>query len=348
MRDHERTWRLLRPAAKDRSGRPRTGSLGAWALVFGLVIPACNETLDAGHGLLPVDERNPIVLLNDNYGENWQGEYAMVLANAGGPRLVGIIVCTSGPWPDINANITGWRNMVAAARQSNLRNIPDPTASTGAVLKRSASGAIDETSSNNSDGARLIIDKSNELGTSDLPLVIVTGGRLTDVADAYLIDHSVVDRVVIVAALGRASSDGSGTMGPPNGEMDTWADWIVTSRFRYIQVSAYYDQLSDVPASRVSALPSNQFGQWIAAKQSSIWDDQLAADQVAVMAVAIPEFATDVGRVAPVGPVATGASTGPALTESAGASGWLVRQGASAVAIDRFWSALLDPKTFGM
>ena len=34
------------------------------------------------------------------------------------------------------------------------------------------------------------------------PLVVVTGSRLTDVADAYLMDPTVADRVVVVSALG--------------------------------------------------------------------------------------------------------------------------------------------------
>ena len=350
MHDHQRQWPRTSPLGEASQPRALDTALRASVLACTLVAAACTETLDAGssrpHGPLPVDERNPIVLLNDNYSENWQGEYAMLLANGGGPPLAGIIVCTSGPWPNIDANFAGWRNMVTAARDGGLKKIPDPIKSAGAPLNRPASGVIEDTSPNGSDGALLINDLSRQLSLPYRPLVVLTGGRLTDVADAYLNEHSVVDRVVVVAALGGASSDGGGTMGPPNGEMDTWADWIVTSRFRYVQVSAYYDQLTDVPSSRVPELPANAFGQWIAAKQSSIWNDPLAADQIAVMAVAIPEFATDVLRVAPIGPVTAGASTGPTLAKVSGAPGWLVDQGASAVAIERFWQILHDPGTF--
>jgi hypothetical protein len=54
---------------------------------------ACGgQTLDAGsdtpHGLLPVDDRNPIILSNDNYDDNWQGVFAVLFANTGGR-----------PWP---------------------------------------------------------------------------------------------------------------------------------------------------------------------------------------------------------------------------------------------------------
>ena len=49
-------------------------------------------------------------------------------------------------------------------------------------------------------------------------------------------------------------------MGIPNGEMDPWADTIVAGRFRYVQVSAFYDQLTDVTGgpTRVSHLPGGR------------------------------------------------------------------------------------------
>src|SRR5678815_5209219 len=103
---------------------------------------SCAETRDLGsslpHGHLPVDERNPIVLLNDGTDDNWQGEYAVLLANSGGPPLAAIIVNTSPNVPDIGVNVAGWRKLVTAARASGMRGIPDPTTSIGAPLVRAA------------------------------------------------------------------------------------------------------------------------------------------------------------------------------------------------------------------
>ena len=36
------------------------------------------------------------------------GEYAMLLANSGGPPIAGIIASASSYWPDANANAAGW------------------------------------------------------------------------------------------------------------------------------------------------------------------------------------------------------------------------------------------------
>src|SRR4029079_17856767 len=136
---------------------------------------------------------------------------------------------------------------------------------------RPAGCPIDAPLPNRSEGARLIVDTSARLSLPYRPLVLVTGGRLTDVADPYLIDPKVTDRVVVVSSLGKTSASG-GAMAAPNGEMDPWADAIVTARFRFVQVSAFYDQLADVPTARLSELPANALGAWIAAKQPKIWD----------------------------------------------------------------------------
>jgi hypothetical protein len=326
-------------------------SLNGWLAVAGVLVAAsCDQTRDLGssvpHGKLPVDERNPIVLVNDGAFDNWQGEYAVLVANGGGPKLAGIVVGTSAPWPDIDANITGWRGLVEAARASGLRNIPDPIASIGRPLTRPADGEIDSTAPNRSEGARFIVDASAQLSLPYRPLVIATGGRLTDVADAYLVDPTVTERVVVVSSLGTTTASGA-AMAAPNGEMDPWADAIVTARFRFVQVSAFYDQLTDVPAGRLAELPANAFGEWIAAKQPKIWDLPVAADQVAVVAVGIPSFATEVKRVSPAAPVGAGATAGPDLVADPDGAAWLVTRSAGTAATDRFWQLLLDPAVYG-
>ena len=347
MNDLNREWKTptlpIESAIRSAGRAPK-----AVVILLAMAAMGCTETYSDGsnspHGLLPVDERNPIVLVNDSASENWQGEYAMLLANGGGPKLAGIIVGTSPNASVIDDNVAAWRKLVEAARASGLRNIPDPIASIGDPLVRPSSGDIDATQANHSEGANRIIEAANDFSLPYRPLVVLTGGRLTDVADAYLIDPSVTKRVVVVSSLGSLATTG-GAMGPPNGEMDPWADTIVTARFRYVQVSAFYDQLTDVPAARVSELPVNAFGKWIAAKQAGIWNLPQAADQVAVAAVGIPSFALDVQSVSPVGPTEAGATAGPALKDSPGAPGWLVRQGDGAAATARFWQ-LLDPATF--
>ena len=116
---------------------------------FALVAIGCTQTFDAGYdrpnGLLPVDERNPIILLNDGAYDNWSGEYAVLLANGGGSPLAGIIVDETSDWPDIQTNFGGYRTWSTAARSSGLKNLPDPISSIGPPLVMPASGNIDDT-----------------------------------------------------------------------------------------------------------------------------------------------------------------------------------------------------------
>jgi len=317
-----------------------------WGVVALAATTACGGTLDAGHdvprGNLPVDNRNPVVLCNDGAYDNWQGEYAMLLANAGGPPLAGIVVGESEPWPDLAENLAGWEAMVAAARESGLGEVPDPVASSSPPLVRPSDGDIDSTTPNHSEGASFIIEVSKQVSRPGRPLVAVTGAPLTDLADAYLMDPTVPERVVVVSSLGSATLEG-GEMGSPNGELDPWAGSIVAQKFRYVQVSAFYEQSEDLPDSVLEQLPTNAFTAWIAQKAPGIWEASIASDQVSLLAVAVPSFVSTVNRA-----VEQGATTEniPVLANDPGGTVWLVSEIDRASGTGRLREVLLAPETF--
>jgi hypothetical protein len=324
-------------------------SAARFCLVLGFSAIACGGTLDAGgdepKGQLPVDDRNAVVICNDGPEDNWQGEYAMLLASTEHLSLAGIVVSIGGVWQDLDENLAGWQQMVAAARQGGLRNIPDPVASEGSALERPSDGDIESTVPNGSEGARFIVETSKRLALPFRPLVVVTGGKLTDVADAYLMDHTLPDRVVVVSSLGSVTTDG-GEMGVPNGEMDTWADIIVAQKFRYVQVSAFYVQAADVPSSLLPLLPANAFTAWIESKQPDVWGDVLvAADQVGVLAVAIPEFVAAVTMVVQDGTNSDGL---PLLSSDPSGRVQLVTEVDGGVATAQFQQMLISSATFDL
>jgi hypothetical protein len=320
------------------------------AAVGVLLFAGCTETLDAGfnrpRGPLPVGPTNPVILYEDDWSGDWLGEYAVLLASSGGPPLAGIIVNASKIWGDLSINTSGWNDLVNAARASHLPKIPDVTSSAGAVLKVPANGQIDSTTPNNSLGAQRIRDLSSQLSQPNLPVVVVAATSLTDLADAYLIDHSVVDRVVVVAALGGYSAPNA-SMNAPNGDMDPWADWIVAQRFRYIQVSTYYDQTGDVTPADLPSLPKNPLGNRIATKQPNIIDIPQAADQVALLAVELPGFAVSAQQVSADTSGGFDTTQGPPLVPDPNGEDWVVTQIAAPLAQSSLWHALLDPQTFG-
>ncbi len=323
----------------------------ALRLVFVLGAASCSGTLDVGkdvpHGMLPVDERNPIIIYNDSSVDNWLGEYAVLLANSGGPPVAGIVSTGSSYWRDANANVNGWSNLLSAARSSGLTNIPETiTASTAKPLVRPVDGEIDDTAPNNSAGASLIVNLSRQLSLPWRPVVVLVGTQMTDVADAYLIDHSIVQRVVVVSALGTYAAP-NGVMGPPNGELDPWADWIVAQRFQYVQVSAFYDQTVDVTTAQLPNLPSNPLGAEMAMKQPNIFTITTASDQVSILAVAVPAFVGAVQRAVPDTTASFDPTQGPPLVPAADGNVWLVTQISAPLAGATLWPMLLDPKIFG-
>ena len=320
------------------------------AAVGVLLLAACTETLDAGfdrpRGPLPVDQTNPIILYEDDWSGDWLGEYAVLLANSGGPPLAGIVVNASKIWGDLSVNVSGWNDLVKAARASGLQNIPGVTSSDGAPLTMPTDGQIDSTAPNNSRGAQLIRDLSRQLSQPNLPVVVVSATSLTDLADAYLIDHTVVDRVVVVAALGGYSAPNA-SMNAPNGDMDPWADWIVSQRFRYIQVCTYYEQTQDVTTADLPSLPPNALGDRIATKQPNIIPVPQAADQVSLLAMGLPGFSVSAQRVSPDTSGGFDSTQGPPLLPDPDGNDWIVTQIAAPLAQSRLWQMLLDPKTFG-
>lgn len=311
-----------------------------WTLALAL-LTGCGGTLDAGSNspdanALPVSAANTFVVTNDGPTDNWQGEL-MVLLSASGVEFAGLVVNDSWPWPDLESNVSGWQAMLQAAASSGIDALPEPTPSTGPPLVKPASGEIFDTQPNHSRGAELIVRAA--LDARHPPLVVISGGRLTDVADAYLVEPAIADRIVVVASLGELSEQGA-TMAVPNGEMDPWANTIVVEQLRYVQVSARYEQARDVPESRLPELPQNPLGDWISEKHSKIFESPVASDQVALLTAAIPGFALQVDRSKQDGTAPVDLGDTPILSLDDSGSVWLVRQVDGELATRTFWDLL--------
>jgi hypothetical protein len=312
-------------------------------VLVAVALGACGGTLDAGKDhagkTLPTRVDSPLIVTNDSVYDNWQGEFALLLANAEAPPLAGIIVSTGGMWSDLDANVDGWQQLVTSARETGLE-APEPLRSASQPLQRPDDGQIESTAPNDSAGARFIVETSRELYDAERPVVIATGGRLTDIADAYLLDPSVTERVVVVASLGTgfSATDGLARMGVPNGEMDAWAGEIVARKFRYVQVSGHYDQLTDVPAARSSELPNTPLGEWVESKREQIFETPLASDQVSILVAQEPAFSLKVARVN------AAERDGELMTLTADPAGpaWLVPEVDGELATERLWRGLLD------
>ena len=315
----------------------------ASVVAVALVAVGCGGALDVGrdlpHGLLPVDERNPVILYQDDWSGDWLGEYAVLRANHGGPPLAGIVINTTPFWMDLDANAAGWNNLLTAARGSGLKDLPEVTPSPGGPLTRPADGQIDSTVWNDTAGAELMVKVSLKLSTPTRPVAIVATTAFTDLANAYFLDRTIVDRVVVVFAAGSYQAP-NGIMNRPNGDMDPWADWIVTQRYHFVHVGTWYDQTADIPDARLPDLPNNSFGTWIRNKQPQIIDVTTAADQVALLSFALRDFTKSAVRAAPDTSGACSSSQGPNIVPNANGNGWLVTEIKAPLASSWLWPVL--------
>jgi hypothetical protein len=160
------------------------------------------------------------------------------------------------------------------------------------------------------------------------------------------VDPTVVDRVVVVSSLGSLKPPRA-LMTGPNGDLDPWADWIVAQRFKYVQVSAFYDQTADVTASELTSVPQNPLGNWIVAKQPQISTNGVAADQVAVLSLAVPQFAASVQRSSADTSAGFGKppGQGPPLAPDENGNVFVVTEIKAPLAASRFWRLLLETPT---
>jgi len=152
--------------------------------------------------------------------------------------------------------------------------------------------------------------------------------------------------VVVVSSLGGAGASGGGAMGWPNGELDPWADWIVGQRFRYVQISGFYDQQGDITTATAANLPDNAFGTWMAGKVSRLFPIPMSSDQIAILALALPSFVTTIGRAAVDGSATFDSATGPPLVPQQDGHLWIAPTCDGTLAADRLWEMLSDARTF--
>ena len=116
----------------------------------------------------------------------------------------------------------------------------------------------------------------------------------------------------------------------------------MAQRFQYVQVSAFYDQTADVTTAQLPSLPSNPLGAEMAMKQPNIFTITTAADQVSVLAVAVPAFVGPVQRAVPDTTASFDSTQGPPLVPAADGNVWIVTQISAPLAGATLWQMLFD------
>lgn len=259
--------------------------------------------------LLPYDNTCPVVHDNDTVIDVYTEDYLMALASVGDIQLRGLVTSSSitpfnpyvppgdfesdmPPHPHRLNFVVNRTHGVRLARAAGRSNIPDPIVGIKGHLERPKSGYIEDTVPLGSPGSWLVVQEARR-ATPDKPLVLVMGGQASIAADAYLLDPSIADRLVVAWLVG----DELGLTGY-NAEADPWAAYIVLAQMRLV---AFPMNQADprVPKAWLNDLPDSEYRQWLIDKHhpTNELPDERDADGQPAISLIRPDYVRAVRRV---------------------------------------------------
>ncbi len=238
-----------------------------------------SPALSDDRAILPYDRASPVIYDNDGSVESGPTDlYLAALASAGVIDLRGIITTSSygeearhprySPVPP-SAHVAERQALVEKARRSGMRHLPDVTSGPSVSLtsRRPASGRIEDTPPLGTDGSWLIVTEARRASPAR-PLVVVMGGQGTAPVDAYLLDPTIADRMVLAWVVGNRKSDGHIDAHEEfNAGVDAWAMYIAFERLRVVAFpysndgNLANDPAAHTPKSRLVELPDTELRQ---------------------------------------------------------------------------------------
>jgi RNA polymerase sigma-70 factor (ECF subfamily) len=347
------------------SGLLSSAVVGALAVVAALTFSARSENRSGPRiampakpaGLLPFDHTNPVIYENNGSVDVYTNDYVMALASAGDIKLRGMITSTTEPPVNTLVPPGGFETTakneaegVLHARNSGFRHIPDTTRGSNARLLEPESGIIEQTAPIGSEGSSLII-KEALAATPEKPLVVLAGGQLTTIADAYLRDPSISNRVIVSYIGGLTPYD----MSDYGSWSDPWATYIVIQRMRLVVFSRPTWNAASVPRDRLAELPDSELRDWMIYKHDKFNDRELGTDADATIAIGLmrSDYVTEVRRMTfshwemTLGFAPHTDGLAPQLREDPSGSVLVVLGADKSVATEEWWRALKAPAAWG-
>jgi hypothetical protein len=302
----------------------------------------------SAHLELPYDQRNPVVYAKDWSRNCYTDDLVMALASARRLHLRGFVTSSStapyNHWvseEDYQVWVEQRAESVRLARQSGLRHIPDPIRGPDRHLAPPSSGRIEDTMPLDSDGSRLVVSAARE-ATPEQPLLVVACTGLTLPADAYLLDPSIADRIIVLWLGGH-----EGDMACYGGWSDGWAAYIALERLCMYQFPPFRcDPVT--PKRRMQAeLPPCPFRDWMLGK--AIPRDQGGprdADAPPIISIVRQDFVLRAQPVAFGGWIDKEGHQVPRYRHDPQGTSRVVTLADRRVATAAWWAALTDPAVY--
>jgi hypothetical protein len=307
---------------------------------------------------LAVDGTNPFVYVNDIPLDNFNGELALAMASdADGVDLRGYLhEFPRPPWWDSDRKyerakslyVTHHRKTRELATRSGFTTLPPAELGLYDRHEKPRSGAIADTEPVGSPGTDTIVEAARSASREN-PLVVAVGGPLCTVADAYLTDPSIADRVVVFWRGKPPLNDGW------NGELSGWSATVALRSLRTVLCPA--EGSPRITRTRVNdALPDTPLKEYILTK---VYDgtgenplaggEKWAGDAVSILAAAHPETRQTVENLR-VGGTQSHWALGPVLPSLSSVSSAsalkIIRQNDHDAMNEAWWSHVGDPSTW--
>jgi hypothetical protein len=320
-----------------------TQTLAMICCFAGIVPDVAHKAVRKSEIVLPYDNTNPVMYDND-WTNDYVDWYLMALASAGDINYRGI--STSSSVPPYNRYMTSEglakqvekrREIVRRGRNSGFRNIPDPLPGTKGNLTKPDSGRIEDTRPLDSPGSRRIVEEAGK-ATSAKPLVVCVGGPLTAVADAYLLDNSIADKMV-VAWLDNHNKGMTGF----NGWSDGWAAFIVLERLRLVQFTVQSSPFAHVPKSRLHTLPDTEAREYMLAIQPDVVAPEGDADGPPAISLMRPDYVQSAKRVSFGGWTTRDGHEMPLFKDDSNGRAIVVTAVDRKIATEEWWRAMENP-----
>lgn len=310
--------------------------------MLAVMVSGCRKT---GSVEIPFDHSNPVVADNDSSEDTYTDELLMALHTSGRIHLRGMITTYSGwsepgfPADFLAAHGTSARQeLIAKAHRSGMANVPAPVAGSMRELKRPPSGRIEDTEAHGNGGTDLIIAEAGR-ATAEKPLVVVAGGPATTLAEAFLLEPDITNRVLL------AWNGGNNWNG--EGEPFRWATEIVLRHFRCV----LFDRVTETAApvvekSDLHQLPDTELRQFMIDKELPhvSLPGRHDFDSPPAMPLMTREYAVRVQRCRWSGSTKDGK---PIIKPDSRGNLWRVIQASQEAATAAWWAAFTNPVSWG-
>src|SRR5690606_36565379 len=167
--------------------------------------------------------------------------------------------CNVGPCKyTMQQTIDQWNRVIKAINNAGEKMLA-PVVGSEHRMEVPASNKIQDTKWYSSPGVDLIIREAMK-ASKERPLVIFIGGQATTVANAYLKNPAIADRIVAIHVNGYRDAP------RPRGfnTIDAWSAYVVMKNMRYVNFTGdlygwYKDKNVNLTQEMINSLPNNHF-----------------------------------------------------------------------------------------